>query len=317
MCGFDIEGSSKDYRRNMEEISKDDSSLSKSGKVKKARSAAQMEAFKKCNANRKANIEKRKLGIVEKIDVASVSIPVSTKAEDSSSAVAIANQVEELRKQMEANNRAIEDYKERLRMQYEDKYNMDQKMQNQRQKHRMDEDQNRMEIDEPEHAHEYEQEYEEVKRIHPPPQQQQHHHQIPYRPPIVNTRVGYADSIAFYNPNIANQNQNRKRDIRGMDPYADEKRSMLEKIYTRNTNTYRQNLLEQQRKLRMAGEDSIQILASKVQQQPEPQSQMQMQMQMDVVPSKEPASTPTVDRWDPVENMKALIRGGKSVRGRR
>ena len=57
-----------------------------------------------------------------------------------------------------------------------------------------------------------------------------------------------------------NSNQNRKRDIRGMDPYADEKQGMMEKIYTRSTNQYKQQQLELQRQNAMSDENSIQIL---------------------------------------------------------
>lgn len=55
---------------------------------------------------------------------------------------------------------------------------------------------------------------------------------------------------------------NRKRDIRGMDPYVDEKRGMMEKIYTRNVNVMRQQQMDALNSNRMSDENSVQLLSS-------------------------------------------------------
>lgn len=52
----------------------------------------------------------------------------------------------------------------------------------------------------------------------------------------------------------------QKRDIRGMDPYADERQSMIEKVYTRNVNIERQRELEKYNQKRFSDENSIQLL---------------------------------------------------------
>lgn len=55
---------------------------------------------------------------------------------------------------------------------------------------------------------------------------------------------------------------NRKRDVRGMDPYVDEKRGMMEKIYTRNVNVMRQQQMDALNSNRMSDENSVQLLSS-------------------------------------------------------
>lgn len=276
----------------MEEITKETATISEPAKAKKPRTAAQMEAFKKCVANRKANIDKRKsLSANTNTESKPAGQVAVAPASVDSTAQIVAKQVEELKKQMEENNRAIEEYKEHIRREYEAKHLANNSIQAY---HSPDIDIDNvggMEIDElpqskpiPMHA--------------PKPSAS-----YTYRPQHVN-RGGYADDVGFYDPSTA---QSRKRDIRGMDPYADEKRGMLEKIYARNTNAYRQNLIEQQRRSKMASEDSIQILAPRIQQQQQQQQEMQEMQEM----RENQASTPSVDRWDPVENMKAMIRGEK------
>jgi hypothetical protein len=54
----------------------------------------------------------------------------------------------------------------------------------------------------------------------------------------------------------------RKRDIRGMDPYVDEKRGMMEKIYARNVNVMRQQQMDALNSNRMSDENSVQLLSS-------------------------------------------------------
>jgi len=272
----------------MEEITKETPTISEVSKaenvkvkVKKPRTPAQLEAFKKCVANRKANIDKRKSSSTPSQAATSQTLTQTVVGDQSSAS--FAKQVEELRKQMEANNKAIEEYKERIKQEYESKYAANNSY------HTHDQDVHvGMDVDEPEIAR--------------PAHSLTHSRTVHALP--TNRRAGYAEDVMFYDP-MSNVSNNRKRDIRGMDPYADEKQGMLEKIYARNTNAYRQNLMEQQRRTRMATEDSIQILAPRVQSSSSQQVQQSEHVQ-DVQPS-----TPSVDRWDPIENMKAMIRGDK------
>lgn len=55
----------------------------------------------------------------------------------------------------------------------------------------------------------------------------------------------------------------RKRDVRGMDPYADERQGMMEKVYARNVNIEKQREMERMQRFRFADENSIQLLSNK------------------------------------------------------
>lgn len=306
----------------MEEISKPDATISeaenKNKKSRKPRTEAQMLAFKKCVENRKANIAKRKQGL--DTNTSSTLHPENI----------IVKTVEQLKKQMEEQNRRMEEYKESIRREYEEKIR-----QNTFSSSSHDDQDVMMDTQAEDHHHHQQQ----MQQTRAQPVRFQHQHQPQAQAQaqaqntyghnhnqnrIHNVRINNQDDIAFFDPTSSVANTSRKRDVRGMDPYHDEKQGMLEKIYARNTNAYRQQLMEQQQKMRMASEDSIQILAPH-------QSMAAMAMEVDGSRAaqsvnvnananananagdalgKEPVK-PSLDRWDPVENMKAMIRGQK------
>lgn len=113
--------------------------------------------------------------------------------------------------------------------------------------------------------------------------------------PLLGQGLGY---------NITSQIQNtasRKRDVRGMDPYADEKQGMMEKIYARQTNQYKQQMMEQERRKIMADENSIQILNG------------DSQMQIDSSSSNANTYHRNTDRFAPVEQMSTMIKSASNT----
>lgn len=113
--------------------------------------------------------------------------------------------------------------------------------------------------------------------------------------PVLGQGLGY---------NITSQIQNaasRKRDVRGMDPYADEKQGMMEKIYARQTNQYKQQIMEQERRKMLADENSIQILNG------------ESQMQIDSPSSIANTYHRNTDRFAPVEQMSTMIKSASNT----
>lgn len=261
----------------MEEITKESASITKQ---KKPRTEKQLEAFKKCVANRKANIDKRKSGSSA---VTSTAVPTAPAAIVDTTQTLL--QIQQLKKQMEEQNRSLEEYKAKLQREYEERLNRPSLPTI---------NEHIVDVDNDDDGGDDSMQVEPVR-----PKHLQQIHRAPIQRSLPTARVRTGE-IGFYDQSASNFNFNGKRDVRGMDPYADEKQGMLEKLYARNTNIYKQKVMDQQQRRMLAHEDSIQILA--------PHQDVTMGENV-----QDPAlQPPSVDRWNPIENMKALIRGEKT-----
>lgn len=101
--------------------------------------------------------------------------------------------------------------------------------------------------------------------------QQQRQHQLQQQPTFVGNLqsqnhtatpigVGLGLGLGIGMGNGYNVSGRNKRDIRGMDPYADERQGMIEKVYARNVNYEKQRELDRMNHRRYADENSIQLL---------------------------------------------------------
>jgi hypothetical protein len=253
----------------MEEISKNDAPISKAAaaaaKVKKPRTEKQIEAFKRCAEKRKQKFLERKQ-------------TQTTAAKDQD------QHQDQYQDQKPASSIKVEDahqndHYKNLAEQIELLKNQVSSMKQEKEKRQatflppiMEE---AMEIDEP-------------IPIPVPQHQYQHQHQqrtaaqrsspvqIPQRKSV---QFGQGMAYNVYDGS-SNYERNRKRDVRGMDPYIDEKQGMMEKIYSRNVNQMKQQQMDALNANRMSDENSVQLLPSSV----------------------------NVDRHAPVENMSNMIR---------
>ncbi len=248
----------------MEEISKNDAPISKAeAKVKKPRTEKQIEAFKRC-------AEKRKQKFLERKQIQ------TTAAKDQDQ--------DQYQDQKPASSIKVEDthqndHYKNLAEQIELLKNQVSSMKQEKEKRQMTFlppiMEEAMEIDEP-------------MPIPVPQHQYQHQHQqrtaaqrsspvqIPQRKSV---QFGQGMAYNVYDGS-SDYERNRKRDVRGMDPYIDEKQGMMEKIYSRNVNQMKQQQMDALNANRMSDENSVQLLSSSV----------------------------NVDRHAPVENMSNMIR---------
>ncbi len=247
----------------MEEISKNDAPISKAeAKVKKPRTEKQIEAFKRC-------AEKRKQKFLERKQTQTTAAKDQDQYQDQKPASSI--KVEDTHQN---------DHYKNLAEQIELLKNQVSSMKQEKEKRQvtflppiMEE---AMEIDEP------------IPIPVPQHQYQQHQHQqrtaaqrsspvqIPQRKSV---QFGQGMAYNVYDGS-SDYERNRKRDVRGMDPYIDEKQGMMEKIYSRNVNQMKQQQMDALNANRMSDENSVQLLSSSV----------------------------NVDRHAPVENMSNMIR---------
>lgn len=232
----------------MEEISKESISISKPmEKEKRARSQKQIEAFKLC-------AEKRRLKLLEKKQLPSDSSLLAKSNPNINANVRVVpeNEYSKLAEEIKILKNQVDDMKQakqRLAMAMTP----------------INEEES-MEIDETPHMSQASPRYNQ--------QYQQQHNQLQRRHGAVGLEY------AMHNQQQNSSNASRKRDIRGMDPYTDEKQGMMEKIYSRNVNQMKQQQMDALISNRMIDENSVQLLPSSV----------------------------NVDRHAPVENMSTMIR---------
>lgn len=239
----------------MEEISKENATISKPTKEKKARSQKQIEAFKLCAERRKQKLLEKKQNPTSTV----VSHPVINQTTSSEHEYKkLAEQIEMLKNQVVD----MKQSKQRIMMPVINEESMD------------------VDVDEstpyvaPQRVQFRQQEPQEQ-------QERQQQFQFQRRQDMIGKGLGYSVHNQYQNSN------NRKRDVRGMDPYIDEKQGMMEKIYSRNVNQMKQKQIDVMDRRRMMDDNSIQLLA--------PQ-ESQAGVGVDV------------DRNAPVENMTTMIR---------
>ena len=252
----------------MEEISKNDAPISKAeAKVKKPRTEKQIEAFKRC-------AEKRKQKFLERKQTQTIAAKDQDQYQYQDQKPASSIKVEDTHQN---------DHYKNLAEQIELLKNQVSSMKQEKEKRQvtflppiMEE---AMEIDEPIPI---------PIPIPVPQHQYQHQHQqrtaaqrsspvqIPQRKSV---QFGQGMAYNVYDGS-SDYERNRKRDVRGMDPYIDEKQGMMEKIYSRNVNKMKQQQMDALNANRMSDENSVQLLSSSV----------------------------NVDRHAPVENMSNMIR---------
>lgn len=136
-------------------------------------------------------------------------------------------------------------------------------------------------------------------------QSHQYQHQHQHQPTHMDLGMGLGYSVSA-NSNLA-RNNNNKRDIRGMDPFADERQGMMERVYTRNVNLERQKEMDRVRQTRFADENSIQLL------QPQPQYDQDNRMEiedMNMTMNNRYNNDPRGRIESQAQNMSSVIRTG-------
>lgn len=245
----------------MEEISKENATISKPTKEKKARSQKQIEAFKLCAERRKQKLLEKKQNPTSTVVSPVINTQTSLMSSSEHEYKKLAEQIEMLKNQVVD----MKQSKQRIMLPVINEESMD------------------VDVDEstpyvaPQRVQFRQQEPQEQQER----QQQQQQFQFQRRQDMIGKGLGYSIHNQYQNSN------NRKRDVRGMDPYIDEKQGMMEKIYSRNVNQMKQKQIDVMDRRRMMDDNSIQLLA--------PQ-ESQAGVGVDV------------DRNAPVENMTTMIR---------
>lgn len=217
------------------QIQKNDE-INKKIKEKKPRTEKQIEAFKRC-------AEKRRLKLVEKENLVE-----TEKKEKESQQQLIQNMMDQ-----------INQLKNQVQVQHQQ-----QPIQVQTQVQTQVQPQVQPQLPQPVQV-------QQVQQVKPAVQQYQHqqHKQHQHQSNHMDIGMGLGYNVVD-NVNVNATRSNNKRDIRGMDPYADERQGMMEKVYARNVNMERQREMDRvQQRTRFADENSIQLLHP--QPQPHPQ----------------------------------------------
>lgn len=225
-----------------EAVTQSESTLSKL-KEKKPRSEKQMEAFKRCAEKRKQKLIERNI-----IKQQTKSSPNADVIESNALKV-IMEQINELKNQVKISNQ-----KDIQQQQPQQQPQPQPQIHPQLQLQTMHQDLMEEEIDQkinqplristastiPTQQHHHQQQH----------QRNQHQHYFQSNNDVLGLGVGSGYDVTG----------RQKRDIRGMDPYADERQSMIEKVYARNVNIERQRELEKYNQKRFSHENSIQLL---------------------------------------------------------
>jgi hypothetical protein len=244
----------------MEEISKENATISKPmAKEKKPRSQKQMDAFRLCAERRKQKLLEKKQNVMPQLH------PAQKEREQNMSDQVyknLAEQLEMLKNQVVDLKQEKEKAKACIRMNTNAPVHLPM----------IEEEPMDIEPQQPQHQPQHQPQYRK-------PQQNQF--QFQKREDMFGQGIGYAVNNSQY------QIESRKRDVRGMDPYIDEKQGMMERIYTRSVNNDRQRQMEESQRYSKVDGDSIQLL---------PATNGNSMNRVDV------------DRYAPIENMKTMIR---------
>ena len=234
-----------------EAIAQSESTLSKL-KEKKPRSEKQMEAFKRCAEKRKQKLLERNI-----IKQQTKSSPNADVIESNALKV-IMEQINELKNQVKISNQ-----KDIQQQQPQPQPQTHSHPQLQMMHQDLMEEEIDHKINQPlristastiptqhHHQHQNQYQYQHQHQHQHQHQRNQHQHYFQSNNDVLGLGVGSGYDVTG----------RQKRDIRGMDPYADERQSMIEKVYTRNVNIERQRELEKYNQKRFSDENSIQLL---------------------------------------------------------
>ena len=234
-----------------EAIAQSESTLSKL-KEKKPRSEKQMEAFKRCAEKRKQKLLERNI-----IKQQTKSSPNADVIESNALKV-IMEQINELKNQVKISNQ-----KDIQQQQPQPQPQTHSHPQLQMMHQDLMEEEIDHKINQPlristastiptqhHHQHQNQYQYQHQHQHQHQHQRNQHQHYFQSNNDVLGLGVGNGYDVTG----------RQKRDIRGMDPYADERQSMIEKVYTRNVNIERQRELEKYNQKRFSDENSIQLL---------------------------------------------------------
>lgn len=234
-----------------EAVTQSESTLSKL-KEKKPRSEKQMEAFKRCAEKRKQRLLERNI-----IKQQTKSSPNADVIESNALKV-IMEQINELKNQVKISNQ-----KDIQQQQPQPQPQTHSHPQLQMMHQDLMEEEIDHKINQPlristastiptqhHHQHQNQYQYQHQHQHQHQHQRNQHHHYFQSNNDVLGLGVGNGYDVTG----------RQKRDIRGMDPYADERQSMIEKVYTRNVNIERQRELEKYNQKRFSDENSIQLL---------------------------------------------------------
>lgn len=230
-----------------EAVTQSESTLSKL-KEKKPRSEKQMEAFKRCAEKRKQKLLERNI-----IKQQTKSSPNADVIESNALKV-IMEQINELKNQVKISNQ-----KDIQQQQPQPQPHPQLQLQTMHQD--LMEDEIDQKINQPlristastiptQHQNQHQNQYQYQHQHQQHQQRNQHQHYFQSNNDVLGLGVGSGYDVTG----------RQKRDIRGMDPYADERQSMIEKVYTRNVNIERQRELEKYNQKRFSDENSIQLL---------------------------------------------------------
>lgn len=214
--------------------------IKKKIKEKKPRTEKQIEAFKRC-------AEKRKLKLVEKENL--VETEKKEKETQQQLIQSMMDQINQLKNQVQVQVQTSNQVETQVQTQVQPQVQPQQPVQ----------------VKQVQQV----QQFQQVQQVKPAVQQYQHqqHKQHQHQSNHMDIGMGLGYNVVD-NVNVNAARSNNKRDIRGMDPYADERQGMMEKVYARNVNMERQREMDRvQQRTRFADENSIQLLHP----QPHPQ----------------------------------------------